>query len=283
MSWQAIGRIWPLRLPATVKSVAVRLAWSADEGGGSIFPSIGTVAEETGLCRRAVQGAIRQLEAEGILMKVKDPVPGSRRPTEYRLMLDHVAGIEDGAKDQEGRTTCTGAANAPAQDMRPTGAPDAPLPAHDMHPRGAPHAPNTVIEKSEEKSGIQSDSLPAKPKRSKLVAAEPDTSEADFASFWAEYPRKADKGGARKAFKAALKKSSAGEIVRGAQRYAEQEAAKRTEARYIAHPTTWLNGERWSDEPEPEPPASTFDPFGVQRSRNDRQRDGITGALKGLF
>ena len=40
-------------------------------------------------------------------------------------------------------------------------------------------------------------------------------------------------------------------IIDGGKRYAASMAG--SEAKFIAHPTSWLNAERWADEPEPAP------------------------------
>jgi hypothetical protein len=68
-----------------------------------------------------------------------------------------------------------------------------------------------------------------------------------FEQFWSVYPRRVAKGDARKAWKAALKKATAEQITFGARGYAEHCRATSTAETYIAHPATWLNGERWSD------------------------------------
>ena len=65
-----------------------------------------------------------------------------------------------------------------------------------------------------------------------------------FDEFWAAYPRKTDKGNAKKAWVKAVKKKPAAEIIAAALAY----AATKPEPKYTAHPTTWLNGERWDDE-----------------------------------
>lgn len=65
-----------------------------------------------------------------------------------------------------------------------------------------------------------------------------------FDEFWAAYPRKTDKGNAKKAWVKALKKKHAEHIVSAAAAY----AATKPDPKYTAHPTTWLNGERWDDE-----------------------------------
>lgn len=68
----------------------------------------------------------------------------------------------------------------------------------------------------------------------------------DFEAFWARVPRKVGKGQARKAFNAALKKADVSTILDGMERYAR--SVKGKDSRFIAHPATWLNGERWTDE-----------------------------------
>lgn len=72
-----------------------------------------------------------------------------------------------------------------------------------------------------------------------------------FAAFWDAYPRKDDKGHARKAWANALKRANAEQVIAGAQRFAATCARTNTERRFIPLPTTWLNGERWSDQPMP--------------------------------
>lgn len=66
-----------------------------------------------------------------------------------------------------------------------------------------------------------------------------------FEEWWSLYPRKVSKGSARKAFKAALKKTDADALMAGVRSYAEKVRGK--DAQYIAHAATWLNGERWLD------------------------------------
>ena len=77
-----------------------------------------------------------------------------------------------------------------------------------------------------------------------------------FNEFWDLYPRKVGKGAARKAWRAALRKSSREDILAGVTLYAI--LRRDQDPQFTAHPATWLNGERWVDEtmidvPEPEP------------------------------
>jgi hypothetical protein len=67
-----------------------------------------------------------------------------------------------------------------------------------------------------------------------------------FEGFWVVYPRKIGKGAARKAYRHALKRASHAEILAGAKAY----AASKPDPKFTAHATTWLNADRWLDEPE---------------------------------
>jgi len=69
-----------------------------------------------------------------------------------------------------------------------------------------------------------------------------------FAEFWATYPRREGKGAARSAWLRAIRKTDPATIIAGAARYRDDK--NRVQA-YTAHPGTWLNGERWDDEPLP--------------------------------
>lgn len=68
----------------------------------------------------------------------------------------------------------------------------------------------------------------------------------DFDNFWSKYPRKIGKGNARKAFLSASRKVSTEVIFLAVDAYAASVIGK--EAKFIPHPATWLNQERWDDE-----------------------------------
>jgi hypothetical protein len=70
-----------------------------------------------------------------------------------------------------------------------------------------------------------------------------------FECFWTVYPRKVGKGAARKAYRNALKRASHAEIMAGAKAY----AASKPDPQFTAHASTWLNADRWLDEPDRKP------------------------------
>jgi hypothetical protein len=71
---------------------------------------------------------------------------------------------------------------------------------------------------------------------------------AQFNDFWAVYPRKKGKGQARKAFEKAIAKTDLETILAGVAAYVDN--VDMSDPQFIAHPSTWLNGERWEDEYE---------------------------------
>ena len=73
---------------------------------------------------------------------------------------------------------------------------------------------------------------------------------SSFDIFWTTYPRRAGKGAASKAWDKALSRGVAPEdIIEGARRYSEDPDRKRKDPTFTAHPSTWLNQDRWLDEP----------------------------------
>lgn len=74
----------------------------------------------------------------------------------------------------------------------------------------------------------------------RVRAASPNL-EADFERWWAAYPRKVGKGAARKAYLIARKKTAEAVLIDALCRdWPDDE-------KFIPHPATWLNGERWLD------------------------------------
>lgn len=65
---------------------------------------------------------------------------------------------------------------------------------------------------------------------------------AGFDDFWKVYPRKVAKGAAAKAWRSAVKKADVEVIVKAAEKYRWPDDPK-----FIPHPATWLNSERWAD------------------------------------
>lgn len=108
---------------------------------------------------------------------------------------------------------------------------------------------NQLSDKGEDKSGDKPhipearSQKPDEDNKSSLPVDDPI--EAEFEEWYSRYPRKVAKPSALKAYRRARKKASASELLVGIDVY---RATKPDYADY-AHPATWLNGERWLDEP----------------------------------
>jgi hypothetical protein len=91
-----------------------------------------------------------------------------------------------------------------------------------------------------------------------------------FDEFWDAYPRKTGKAEAVKAWPKAIKRLEAPRLVAAAQYWAGLWAKAGVDKQFIPYPATWLNGQRWNDEP----PASRATPTnGHQPYRNPDNPD----------
>lgn len=69
----------------------------------------------------------------------------------------------------------------------------------------------------------------------------------EFAAFWSHYPRKVGKAKAEQAFRRARRTTPLEAIARGL--LAQLPDLQSRDKAYVPHATTWLNGQRWADEP----------------------------------
>ncbi|MGV9668058.1 hypothetical protein [Nocardia niigatensis] len=86
-------------------------------------------------------------------------------------------------------------------------------------------------------------------KTSSTAARSTASDPAGFDEFWAAYPRRVGKGQARTAYAKAIAKAGQQAVLDGALRFATD--PNLPEGQYVPHPATWLNGERWTDDPLP--------------------------------
>jgi hypothetical protein len=72
-----------------------------------------------------------------------------------------------------------------------------------------------------------------------------------FTEFWNEYPRKLDKGKAKRAFASALTRATFEDILAGAIRYKNDQ--NRLDE-FTKYPASWLNADSWENGPLPDDP-----------------------------
>lgn len=89
--------------------------------------------------------------------------------------------------------------------------------------------------------------------------------EIHFESFWSYYPKKTDKGAARRAFRKAAKTQDVALVIEGAKQYAED--PNLPDKLFIKNPATWLNAEAWNNGPLPK--RKTTDSKALEEWAND--------------
>jgi hypothetical protein len=138
MSWRLVEKVWDLDLPPIQQHVLLALARHADDDGRRCFPSVATLARETGRSRRTVQQILRELASAGVLA-IAHPGGGRGVATEYAIRLGQVAPKPAGAG--EGRSA-KGARAAPFLDHER--AQSQQERAQNQHEKGATPAPHSV-------------------------------------------------------------------------------------------------------------------------------------------
>lgn len=127
-------------------------------------------------------------------------------------------------------------------------------PPPELDPNFRPAAP---VEAGREPT-LDLEADPGRPPPPKLVKPTQAQLEQCFDErFWPLYPRKVGKPKARKAFVAKAKAHAAKTIVVGLRQHVEAWQRAGREQQFIPHPTTWLNQERYLEQPDvpagPEP------------------------------
>ena len=101
---------------------------------------------------------------------------------------------------------------------------------------------------------------------SRTLMRKPVDPDPRFDEFWQTYPRKTSKGTARRAWIKAVRAADPETIIAAALRYRNDPNREDT---YTAHPATWLNGERWLDDPLP-----------ARDSRSDRKVSEVEDVIR---
>lgn len=257
---------------------------AAKRDGWVIHPKV--LADGTGLSGRAVLTALTGLRRRDLVydMAIRTPdgrlidhwetrfrrhlvVAGSTPPETARVDVTS----QNTAKPQ---VTSTEAVINPLEKRVPIEKTEKPVANTDLNPSEPPKPPGAAGASTEGEPLMQhADDLtlfdaPAPPAGA-LVSLNGKTpvpgSDQDpgFAAFWAAYPRKTAKGTARRAWaKAVAAGADPAALVAAAARYAASPGRKPD---YTCHPATWLNQERWEDDPDTVAPGRAADTNEVVR------------------
>lgn len=208
--WDARG----LRTPA-FRLVLLKLADCANDAGERSFPSVQTISRDCELGRATVLRALKWLQSEGWIEEVAHA--RHHQSSEWRVCVDST-----GQRYQNDTPT-------PAPSEVSSCAPE----VSSCAPRGIIRANLTSI-----CTTIKEPSVPVQ------------ANGHGFEEFWQTYPRKAGKGAALKAWQRLRPDADLQARILAAisqQRTSEQWC--KDGGQFIPHPATWLNQQRWDDEP----------------------------------
>jgi hypothetical protein len=181
-----------------------------------IAPSPEELAVLVGAPAPLVRKALDELETRGVYSRDGDGVIYSRR-----MVRDKAKADADRANGKRGGNPSLTDEVNPSLDLG-------------VNPPDKAQRPETRDQRPEKE-----DSASGKP-RGDLTAKQLE----EFEAWWQHYPKRVARKEAERAFLKARKSASLEELIAGAKRY----AASITDPKFTAHPATWLNAGRWSDE-----------------------------------
>lgn len=246
MSLEATTRAWKYsKAVGTARFVLVALADYADDKTSIAWPSRASLARKVAVSGQTIRRAMRELEDLGEIVCIHRGT--GHQTSRYRITVgpDTTDTDLDEPPASTPETTslpdCEGGSQVePLGDhQRPEG--DEGVGTSESHQvvRGrTPRCSVDVPQNSQEQS-----------QNSQTPSSAPSARDSDdgFDRWWSHFPRKVDKGHARKAYRSALKRTTVDELLAGVQRFAE--TARSLDRQFVPHAATWLNGDRWADEP----------------------------------
>lgn len=214
------------------------LAFCTGTHSTACYPSVRTLQEMTGHSVRTIRAALNDLEEMGFITRAAR----AGTSTVYALQIGVMRAHHRRRRWTETRDTGNPYAGDP---NAVTVVDEIPIEEQPVKVKRGDFAEATV----EAETPALVPAVPAPVKKTKKKSSTPARVESDFLDFYAAYPRHVGKEAARREFVKAVKAGTpAAEIVEGARRYAAATTAAGTETRYVAHPATWLNAGRWSDD-----------------------------------
>lgn len=219
------------------KAILAYCAERANDDGSGIWASKVTIAKEVECTKKTVIDTMKTFVDEGILALVGKKKISNGFVHVYNINLPAVEALKDAISDEELR----GVILNPSPDYTPRGVTSTPQEVYSLHP----NRPRTVLKPSK----------PQTPEGPSLFSANIETEHKDdtsalFDRFWKEYPKKAGKEPARKAFTKAIKREVPEKIIRGARAYSDWLKNPKP-GEFRPHPKNaqgWLNDSRWNDE-----------------------------------
>jgi hypothetical protein len=216
-----------------LEPIATRIVWLTfiavmDEDGFVQFAGIGNVAQRAAVTREQAQEAIACLEAPDA--ESSDPDNDGRR-------VERVPGgwiVLNAAKHRDLVTRAVIKEQTRERVRR-----------HRERVKRECNAPVTIS-----RSGSGSEVLAEAPLATLAVQRDDG-----FDTFWSIYPKRVGKGDARKSWAKIIKSQQRVDTILAAvERQRTSKQWMRDGGRFIPNPATWLNQQRWDDDPDPDVP-----------------------------
>jgi hypothetical protein len=200
--------------------VLIGIANHAGKDGRGCWAGQATLAHYARCSERTLRRKLSALEARGVIVRgdqaLVDHIPASRRPVVWDLEWPGQNGRPVSLSGQVGQR--------------------GPVTGGSMAGQNEPSGRSRMADKPEDKPLGEPSDL------KNLAGA------VDFGTFWAAYPRHEKRAEAVKAWEKAVKRADPVDIVGGAVRYAGD---PNRDPAFTAHASSWLNGDRWTDDPLP--------------------------------
>ena len=235
MSIKYMTAVWDLPLKGNDKLVMLALADHANDDG-ECYPSWSKIQDKTGVSKGTLSYIIKVLEGIGLLShKKRFTNYGKKTSNLYTITLVNIDEKAYKKLSKEVRK------KAPSSEVEPSKL-------------------SSEVELTDSSEVELTDSSEVEPSTTEplniTVISEPSTcAEAvvitDFDCFWENYPRKVGKANAKKAWE--KHKPDLDAVLASLSTQKLSEGWKKNNGKFIPHPTTWINGERWNDEVELSP------------------------------
>lgn len=224
------------------------------------YPSHRRIAGLLGVSPRSIARPLKDLETAGWIERFeRRDGGGSRLADGYVVLTSRVDA--DATPNDEGRanerTPHANERGGPTQTSAYPPRKPARYIEEEPEPYNQSQGKRKPRERATQRAMSNALALPDEPKQA-------STYPPDFVAFWAEYPRRSGKGAAAKAWKAATKRASVEAIMDGLR--AHLPAFSQTEDKWIPMPATWLNQNRWEDDPPPRPRIASARPNRVDEN-----------------
>lgn len=199
-------------IPREAIQLFLFVGWKSGKNGWIKHSSL-TIAKELRTTKRTVNRWFEQLSSAGLIRRWQE---GGYTYTAIDESLAYKGGTPEVMGDTGVSPTNTG--GTPTSHHRDT---HVPAVGHPRPTGGTPMSPKVQVKNK---------------KKNKVNIYTPE-----FEEWYAHYPRKVNKPAAAKAYLSAAEKADQATLIAGIQ------TIDASEPKYIPHPATWLNGERWND------------------------------------